>query len=79
MAQEQLLDLDLENRAAHITNLDREIREQIRAHREDLDRLAWAAPFDRRFHGPLEWVVRLLHRVNYRIGQVFVRRSRQAS
>jgi SAM-dependent methyltransferase len=75
-AREHLLELDLQNRADHIGNLDREIQEGARAHRNDLDRLSWAAPFDRRFHGPLDSGVRLVQRVYKSIRQVFFRTSR---
>jgi SAM-dependent methyltransferase len=75
IARGKLLDQDLETCAAHITKLDREIQERTLAHRDDLDRLAWAAPFDRRFHHALDWAVRLANRIHNGIRKAMGRRS----
>jgi len=75
IARGELLDQDLETCAAHIAKLDRQIQAETRAHRDDLDRLAWAAPFDRRFHDPLDWAVRLANRIHNGIRKAMGRRS----
>jgi len=75
IARGELLDRDLETCAAHIAKLDRQIQAETRAHRDDLDRLAWAAPFDRRFHDPLDWAVRLANRIHNGIRKAMGRRS----
>jgi chromosome segregation ATPase len=74
--REEQLDRDLASRAAHIRRLDRELEERTLAHNRDLDRFAWAAPLDRRFHALLDSAFRLVHRVFARVRQTLGGRSR---
>jgi hypothetical protein len=66
----QRLDQELEEHAARIQRLDRELKQRTLAHGRDLERLAWAQALDRRFHTPLDRGFRLVRRAIHGVRQM---------